>query len=100
MHYVQLVYVFDTGEDLLKELASLFLFQASVCDYVIEEFSPRGVLHDQVQLFRGLNDLIKLDDIRVTNELEDMNFASHTLHIWNVCNTVFLKDFYSNFFSC
>ena len=81
MYYVQLVYVFDTGEDLLKELASLFLFQASVCDYVIKKFSPRGVLHDQVQLFRGLNDLIKLDDIRVTNELEDMNFASYTLHI-------------------
>ena len=100
MHYVQLVYVFDTSEYLLKELASLFLFQTSVCDYVIEKFTPRSVLHDEVQLFRGLDDLIKLDDIRMTNELQDVDLASDSFHIWNVRDTVFLKDFYRDLFSC
>ena len=50
MHDSQLVDVLDARQDLRIHLASFFLFESTVLDYVLEEFTPRAVLHDQVQV--------------------------------------------------
>ena len=49
--------ILDAADDLLKELACLSLLQLLAFNYVIEQFSATGILHDQKELPGGLNDL-------------------------------------------
>ena len=67
MNNVQLMYVVNTRDYLLEKLTSLFFLKPSVCYYVIEQLSPTGILHDQIKLLRGFNDLIKLNDVRMSD---------------------------------
>jgi hypothetical protein len=46
MNDVELVDVFDSGDDLLEKLAGFCLFEFSLVYNVVEKFSARGVLHD------------------------------------------------------
>jgi len=69
MDDVELVEVLDTSDYLVEELDGLRFFDPLVLDDVIEKLSPTCILHDQVQLFRRLDDFIKLDDVWVPDHL-------------------------------
>jgi hypothetical protein len=57
MDDAKLVKVFDACYDLMEELASLGLFDSLVLHDVVKELASTCILHDQVELLRGLNNL-------------------------------------------
>jgi hypothetical protein len=81
VNYTHPVDLFQAGYDLMEKAASLSLSNASACDNVIEEFTATAILHDEIQLLRRLNDFVKLDDMWMLNQLQDMNLSCDTLYI-------------------
>jgi hypothetical protein len=59
MNDTELVKVFNTSYDLMEELASLCLFNSLVLHDEVKELTSTRILHDQVELLRGLNNLLK-----------------------------------------
>jgi hypothetical protein len=59
MNDTELVKVFNTSYDLMEELASLCLFDPLVLHDEVKELTSTRILHDQVELLRGLNNLLK-----------------------------------------
>lgn len=57
---------------------------------IIEQLASLHVLHNQEELFWSLNDLIKLDDARVTDQLQDVDLSTHSLNICHIDNFLFL----------
>lgn len=57
MYDAQLMDVLDARQDLSVHLAALCFGQASVLDDVLEEFTARTVLHDQVEVVIVFNHL-------------------------------------------
>ena len=55
MDDAQFVQVFDACNDLMKEFASLCLLDSLVLHDEVEELTSTRILHDQVELFRGLD---------------------------------------------
>lgn len=55
MDDAQFVQVFDACNDLMKELASLSLLDSLVLHDEVKELTSTRILHDQVELFRGLD---------------------------------------------
>ena len=98
MDDVELVKVLNSSDDLMKEFESLRLLHSLVLNNVIEELSSICVFHDQVKLLWRLDDLIQLDDIRVADHLENMDFTSDPLYIVHVLYLIFLQNFDSDSF--
>ena len=67
-------------------------------DDVFKQFSATRVLHDQIELFGGLDDLVELNDVRVPNQLQDVDFSCHSLDVSDLRNLVLLQDFDRDFF--
>lgn len=97
---LDLVDVLDAGDNLLHEATRLLFLQALPFDDVVEQFTSAGILHDQEQLARRLDNLVKLDDVRVTNYLQNVDLSGHPVNIRLVFNLVFLKNLNSYFFAC
>jgi len=88
-----LVHVLNSRDDLLIELASLSLVEFDVLHDVVEELTARGVLHDEVELLRSLYDLVQLDDVRMADQLQDVDLSRHSLNVRDICDSFLLKDF-------
>jgi len=96
MHDAQLVQVFDATDDLLEEFARFSLFELLLLHDVVEEFAATDELHDQEKLFWSLNDFKELDDVRVSNEFENVDLTRHSLHICIARDLALLEDFDSH----
>jgi hypothetical protein len=59
MNDTKFVKVFNTSYDLMEEFTSLCLFDSLVLHNEVEELTSTRILHDQVELLRGLNNLSK-----------------------------------------
>eukprot|EP00359_Climacostomum_virens_P010557 CAMPEP_0204907666 /NCGR_PEP_ID=MMETSP1397-20131031/6761_1 /ASSEMBLY_ACC=CAM_ASM_000891 /TAXON_ID=49980 /ORGANISM="Climacostomum Climacostomum virens, Strain Stock W-24" /LENGTH=132 /DNA_ID=CAMNT_0052076901 /DNA_START=1125 /DNA_END=1520 /DNA_ORIENTATION=+ len=94
----EFVEVFEAREDLLVELASLDFVEPCVSHNVVEELASTRVLHNQVELLGGLDDFVHLYDVRVTQQLQDVDFPSHSLNVGSVTDPIFLQDLDSHFF--
>ena len=57
------------------------------------------MFHDEIQLMLSLNDLIKLDDIWMSNLLEYLYFTSDSINICLVLNLALFKYLDRNLFS-
>ena len=90
VHNTELVQVFDSADYLLEELASLSLFELLFLDDVVEKLAAADKLHDEEELLWRLNDFKQLDDIRVSDKLENVNLPRHSLHICLACNLALL----------
>jgi hypothetical protein len=66
---------------LLKDLASLLLIHTLLANDIVEELSSLHVLHDQKQVFGSFDDLIKLNDVGMADQFEDVYFSGHSLHV-------------------
>jgi hypothetical protein len=59
MNDTEFVKVFNACYDLMEELASLCLFDPLVLHNEVKELTSTRILHDQVELLRSLNNLLK-----------------------------------------
>lgn len=62
----------------------------------VEELTAIGVLHDHIELLVGLDNLVKLNHVRVTNLLKNLNLTSDAFYILLVVNLFFLKNLHCN----
>jgi len=100
MHDIQTADVFDTSNNLLEKSAGLFLFDPLDLDDIVEKFTALGVFHDEVEFLLSLDDFIELNDLRMTDDLEDVNLSGDTFHIGNVADLRLLEDFDGHFLAC
>ena len=89
----QLVEVLDAADDLLEEFAGFGLLELLLLHDVVEELAPAHELHYQKQLLRRLNDFEQLDDVGMPDELQYVNFASHSLHVSISRDFALFEDF-------
>ena len=80
----------------MKEPASLRLLDPLVLHYEIKKLTPTRILHDQVQLLRSLYYFIQLNDMRMSDEFEDVDLSGYTFNITDILDLLFLKDLNSN----
>jgi hypothetical protein len=100
MNDPKLVKVFHSSNDLVKELLRFGLFHSLVLNNVVKKLTPACIFHDQVKLFRGLYDLIELYNVRMSNQLQDVNLSRHPLNIAHILNFLLLEDLDGHFLSC
>lgn len=81
MNYIKLMHVLNSGNDLLIELACFLFFKFCVLHYVIEKLPSTRVFHDEVELLGGLDDLIELNDVGMTDHFQDMDLPGHPLNV-------------------
>lgn len=81
VHDAEFMEVLHAADDLLKKLAGLRLLQLLLFHDVVKELAARDELHDEEELFGCLDDLKELDNVRVSDQLEDVDFSGHTLHV-------------------
>lgn len=79
-----LTQIFNACNQLLKYPACFLLFQFLLCSYEIKQLSIATMLHNQVKLRLSFNDFIKLNDVRVTNNLQNVNLSGDTLDIIHI----------------
>jgi len=60
MNDAKLMQVFHSGNNLMKELASLSLFDPLILNNEVKEFAATCILHYQVQLLWSFDDLKKI----------------------------------------
>jgi hypothetical protein len=84
VHDVQSVQVLHSIHDLLEEPACLVLLDSSLSHDVVEQLSSTSILHDQVEFLLGFNDLKELDDVGMSDLLQNVDFPSYSLHIGHV----------------
>ena len=89
--------ILNSTNYLLKHFTGLFLIHTLFADDVVKEFSPLHVLHDQKQVFGSFDDLIKLNNIGMADEFEDMYFSSNPLHICHIHYSILFQNFDCNF---
>ena len=77
-HHVA-VAVLDAGDDLLEEVSRLVLAETTLLHDVVEELAALDVLHDHVDVVRGLEDLIQADDVRVHEQPQDLDLPANLL---------------------
>lgn len=75
----------------MEEATGFRLLDSLIRYYVVKQLSPTRILHDQIKLLRCLNDLIELDDVWVPDELQDVDFSRHSLHITHILNLILLE---------
>ena len=91
MAHAELVQVLHTFQDLVEEFGCVDVVYAIVAHDVVEELACVRMLHNQVQFALCFNYLIKLDDARVPNFLEDFDFASNSIDVGLVLDLVLLQ---------
>ena len=99
MHDIQATDVLNASYDLLEESACLLLFDPLHLYYVVEKLAALSIFHNQVQLFLGLDDLVELDDLGVSDYLQNMDLSGHALHIGDITDLGLLEDLDGNFLS-
>ena len=87
---LQLVQVLDAGENLLQEASGLLLPDPLVGNNMVKELAATRILHNQEELFFGLNNLVELNDDWVSEYLENVDFAADSLRVARIYNLVLL----------
>lgn len=65
---------------------------------IIKKLASLHVFHDQEKLFGGLNDFVQLNNARVANQFQDMDFSADPLYICDINYFLFLQYFNRHFF--
>ncbi len=89
--------IFDAAYYLFEHFAGFLFVHALLADDVIKEFAPFHVLHDKKEVFGCFYDLVKLNDIGVSYEFEDVDFSGDSFYICHIDDSVFFQYLYCNF---
>ena len=84
---------------LLKKLAGFFLAQPLVLDNIVKKLTARNVLSDKIQLPGSLNDFIKLNNIRVSRQFQNLDFSGNSFNVNIFHNLMFFENFDCYFFA-
>lgn len=82
--------IFNTRYNLLEVFTSFLLLESCVLDDIVKELASTGIFHDKIELFGGFDNLIKLDNVRVPDHLENLNLPGDSLDIVLLCDLGFL----------
>ena len=57
---------------------------------VVKQFASICIFHDEIELFRRLNNFIKLDDVGMSDHFQDVDFTSNSFYVVYILYFVFL----------
>ena len=60
---------------------------------IVKQFSSPAELHDQEEVLGGLDDLVKLNEMGMANQLQDVDLSRHSFDVRNVDNFLLFEDF-------
>lgn len=75
---------------------SLSLFNSFLIDNFFEQVTSFSILHDKIKLFGCFDNLIKLNNKRMSEFFHDFKLSSNSDNIGVFEDKIFLKDFDSN----
>ena len=96
MHDAQFMQVLYATYDLLEELARLDLLKFLFFDDVVKQFTSTGILCDEKELFGRLDNFKELNYVRVTDPLQNVDFAGDSLDVSLLNNLLLLEYFDRN----
>lgn len=99
MHYSKFVSIFDSTDDLFKYFTGFLFIHFLFADNIVEQLTILHVLHHQEEMFGGFNDFIKLDDVGMSDQFQNVNLPADSLHICYVYYTIFFQNFDSHLFA-
>ena len=76
MNHIVSVAIIHSTDNLLEESPSILLLQFAVLDDVVKQFPARDVLHYHEDVRGGADDLVQLDDVGMTEQLQVLDFSS------------------------
>ena len=79
---------------MLEELARLGLLQLLFLDDIVEQLAATHKLHDKEQLLRRLDNLEELDDVRMPDQLQDVDLSCDSLDVGLAGDLALFKYFY------
>ena len=85
--------VLDAVYELMKHFPGFLFVDTFIFNDVVEKLALLHKLHNQKQLFGGLNDLIQLDEIWMSNKFENMNFACDSFDVGDFADFIFFQEF-------
>ena len=71
-----------------------------ILNYEVKQLATLGVLHYEIELFWCLDDFIKLNDVRVSDHFQDVDFTGDSLNVVYVLYLVFFQDLNCYFLAC
>ena len=93
------VAIFHAGDDLLEEPPGVVLLQLAVLNDVVEEFSAGDVFHHHEDVGGRGDDLIELNDVRMSEQLQVLNFPPDFSHHVQVFDFLPVEDLDGHFVS-
>jgi hypothetical protein len=81
--------IVDTGDELLKILASCLLLKSLMLNNEIKKLSILHEFHDKIELLLSFNNLIYLHNIRVMQLLQYFDFSTDSFNVLLVFNSRF-----------
>lgn len=77
MHHHVSVAVLHPADNLLKEVPCLVLRQPALLNNVIKQLTALHILHHNIDVCCGLNDLIQTDDVWMHEQAQDLDLTAH-----------------------
>ena len=93
MHNAQFVQILHSRQNLLQKLSGGRLRKLALLDDVVEQLAAFTILHDHVELLRGLNNFVEVDDVWVPDQLEYVDLARHALYVRDFCDPLLFQNF-------
>jgi len=100
VYNVQLMDVFNSGDNLLIKLARLSFLELLFLDNVVKKLSATCILHYKIEQLRSLNYFVKLNNVWVTNQLKNVNLSCNALDIRGIGNSILLQNLNCHFLAC
>lgn len=92
--------VLNSTDNLLEDFAGLILIHLFFLDDVVKKLAIFHVFHNKEEMLGWLHDLIKLNDVGMSNKFENMNFSVDSFHIGHINYFFLFKDFNGYFLPC
>lgn len=90
MNYAIFMNILHTRYNLLHEFYSFLLIQSFPFNYIIKKLSPFCVLHDQMDISFGFYNLVKLNNIGMSQYFEDAYLSGDPFYIRLLYDFLFL----------
>ena len=88
----ELMQVLDTTYDLLEEVRRFILLELLFLNDVVEEFASTDVFHNKKELLGRLYYFEKLYNVRMPNELENIDLPCDSEHVCILNDLPFLEN--------
>ena len=87
----------DPRQDLLEEPPGTVLCQLSMLDNVVKQLSAGDVFHDHKNVGGCGDDLVELDDVGVTEQLQVLNLPPDLSHHVKALDLLTVQNFHGHF---